>query len=54
MLPKIKKTFQAIWNTDDLIVSFDAGNVFRPWKYNAKWKTSGGILCLLCRFLRLL
>lgn len=34
MLPKVKKAFQVVWDTDDLIVSFDAGNAFRPWKYN--------------------
>jgi ectoine hydroxylase-related dioxygenase (phytanoyl-CoA dioxygenase family) len=42
LLPKIKQTFSAIWDTDDLIVSFDAGNAYRPWKYNKKWVTTGG------------
>jgi ectoine hydroxylase-related dioxygenase (phytanoyl-CoA dioxygenase family) len=42
LLPKVKKSFSAIWKTDDLIVSFDAGNAFRPWKRNPTWKTIGG------------
>ncbi len=42
LLPKVKETFATIWGDDDLIVSFDAGNAFRPWKYNRKWLTAGG------------
>mmetsp|Transcript_5027 Transcript_5027/g.6388 ORF Transcript_5027/g.6388 Transcript_5027/m.6388 type:complete len:341 (-) Transcript_5027:328-1350(-) len=42
LLPKIKSAFAAIWETDDLIVSFDGGNMFRPWKYNPSWLTTGG------------
>ena len=43
LLPKVKAAFAAIWETEDLLVSFDAGNAFRPWKYNP------GTLCfLLC------
>jgi ectoine hydroxylase-related dioxygenase (phytanoyl-CoA dioxygenase family) len=41
-LPKVKAAFGAIWDTMKLIVSFDACNVFRPWKYNPSWLTSGG------------
>jgi len=41
LLPNVKKSFSNIWKTNDLIVSFDAGNVFRPWKYNREWITSG-------------
>jgi hypothetical protein len=42
MLPRVKQTFEAIWGEEDLLVSFDGGNAFRPWKYNPDWKTSGG------------
>lgn len=41
-LPRVKESFAAIWGTNDLLVSFDGGNVFRPWKYNPDWLTSGG------------
>jgi len=42
LLPRVKAAFAAIWNTDDLLVSFDGGNIFRPWKYKKSWLTSGG------------
>ena len=42
LLPKVKKTFSAIWETDDLITSFDGVNVFRPWVKESTWKTKGG------------
>jgi ectoine hydroxylase-related dioxygenase (phytanoyl-CoA dioxygenase family) len=41
-LPIVKKTFSKIWGDDNLIVSYDAGGVFRPWKYNIQWLTNGG------------
>lgn len=41
MLPKVKESFGLIWETEDLVVSFDAGNVFRPWKVNREWTTMG-------------
>lgn len=31
LLPKVKEAFKSIWETDDLLVSFDGGNIFRPW-----------------------
>ncbi|CAE7563550.1 unnamed protein product [Symbiodinium natans] len=42
LLPRVKAAFAAIWNTNDLLVSFDGGNIFRPWKYKRSWLTSGG------------
>jgi len=39
--PGVKKVFGTAWGTDDLITSFDGCNMYRPWKYNAKWKTKG-------------
>lgn len=42
LLPDVRSVFSAIWGTDDLLVSFDGGNAFRPWKYNQEWLTDGG------------
>jgi len=54
MLPKVKAAFSAVWDDeDDLLVSFDGGNAFRPWnntylQKNLKaniakdWKTNAG------------
>lgn len=42
LLPRVKATFAAIWRTTDLLVSFDGGNAFRPWRYNRSWLTDGG------------
>jgi ectoine hydroxylase-related dioxygenase (phytanoyl-CoA dioxygenase family) len=41
-LPAVQKVFSRIWGTPDLIVSFDGGNVFRPWRHNKEWLTNGG------------
>jgi len=41
LLPKVKQSFAAIWGTGDLIVSFDGGNVFRPWAQKPEWRTEG-------------
>jgi len=40
--PKVKEVFSKIWNNDDLCVSFDGFNIFRPWQLEGKqdWKTS--------------
>lgn len=42
LLPRVKAAFEAIWRTEDLLVSFDGGNAFRPWRYDASWLTRGG------------
>jgi hypothetical protein len=31
LLPKVKATFEQVWNTSDLLTSFDGANIFRPW-----------------------
>ena len=41
-LPKVRQAFGAVWQTEELIVSFDACNVFRPWSAHRHWKTMGG------------
>ncbi len=35
-LATIKTAFAAVWGTKDLIVSYDAGNAFRPWYYKKR------------------
>lgn len=32
LLPAVRKAFASIWGTPELLVSFDAANVFRPWR----------------------
>jgi hypothetical protein len=41
LLPAVKQIFAAIWGCDDLIVSFDGGNIFRPWAQQPEWRTEG-------------
>jgi len=41
LLPKVKEAFSKIWQTDDLLVSYDGCGVFRPPEENISWKTSG-------------
>jgi ectoine hydroxylase-related dioxygenase (phytanoyl-CoA dioxygenase family) len=40
-LPGVRQAFERIWSTDDLLVSFDGANIFRPWHHGFK-KTVGG------------
>ena len=42
LFPDVRRAFEAIWQTDDLLVSFDGGNAFRPWRNRPEWRTSGG------------
>jgi len=42
LLPRVKEAFKDVWDTEELLVSFDGGNVFRPWKYDKDWLTDGG------------
>jgi len=47
-LPAVRKAFEAIWKTSDLLVSFDGCNVFRPWQHGFRktqcgwWHTDQG------------
>ena len=41
-IPKVKKAFAKIWNTDDLLTSFDGVSLWRPWNINPDWKTESG------------
>jgi hypothetical protein len=40
--PNVAKAFAAIWEDDDLLVSFDGVSLWRPWALNPKWKTGAG------------
>ena len=45
LLPKVKMAFSKIFNTSELITSFDGANVFRPWHSptaDEHCKTRGG------------
>lgn len=35
--PKVKEAFSKIWETNDLIVSFDTFIAWRPWWHNPSW-----------------
>jgi len=41
-VPKVKQTFEAVWDTNDLLVSFDGAALWRPWALNPDWKTGLG------------
>lgn len=41
-IAKVKKSFAALWDTDDLLVSFDGASLWRPWCVNPAWKTNLG------------
>lgn len=41
-VPGVKRTFAAVWDTDDLLVSFDGMALWRPWAINPAWKTNRG------------
>jgi hypothetical protein len=41
-VPNVKKSFAAIWDTDELLVSFDGMALWRPWAINPAWKTNRG------------
>jgi ectoine hydroxylase-related dioxygenase (phytanoyl-CoA dioxygenase family) len=36
----IQTIYRRIWNTDNLITSFDGFCLHRPWEYNMKWRTN--------------
>jgi hypothetical protein len=40
--PNVKKIFAEIWQTPELLVSFDAAGCFRDWHLNPTWKTISG------------
>ena len=40
--PAVKQAFAAVWDEDDLLVSFDGMALWRPWAINPAWKTNRG------------
>ena len=41
-IPNVKASFAQVWDTDDLLVSFDGVSIWRPWTYNEDWRTNEG------------
>jgi hypothetical protein len=41
-VPNVKTAFAGVWNTDELLVSFDGMALWRPWALNPAWKTNRG------------
>ena len=41
-IPKVKQAFAQVWDTDDLLVSFDGVTIWRPWTYKSDWRTNEG------------
>jgi len=41
-VPNLKRAFAAVWDTDELLVSFDGMALWRPWAINPAWKTNRG------------
>ena len=41
-LPRVRAAFEFIWETTDLLSSYDGGNVFRPTHSRPDWRTKGG------------
>ena len=39
---EVKTCFASIWDTDDLLTSFDGITIWRPWTYQEEWKTNLG------------
>ena len=39
---KVHECFSQVWETDDLLVSFDGVSLWRPWTYNPDWRTNEG------------
>ena len=39
---KVKESFAAVWDCEELLVSFDGVSLWRPWAYNPAWKTNLG------------
>lgn len=40
--PNVRRIWEQLHGTDDLIVSFDAANVWKPWGLNPDWRSNAG------------
>ncbi len=38
----VQASFAAVWDTDDLLTSFDGVALWRPWAHNPQWRTNNG------------
>jgi len=38
----VQRSFAAVWDTQDLLTSFDGVTIWRPWTYNEAWQTNLG------------
>jgi len=38
--PSVRKVFEEIWETKELLTSYDGFAGWRPWQYNSTWRTS--------------
>jgi hypothetical protein len=38
----VKRVYSQIWNTNELLVSFDGCGVYRDWRYDSRWRTKAG------------
>jgi hypothetical protein len=38
----VKRVYSQIWNTNQLLVSFDGCGIYRDWRYDSEWKTKSG------------
>ena len=40
--PNVRKVWEAMYDTDEVIVSFDGANIQKPWGLNAEWRSGAG------------
>ena len=40
--PGVRRAFSQLWQTADLLCSFDNISLFRPWTTHPEWRTVGG------------
>ncbi|MEM7019692.1 MAG: phytanoyl-CoA dioxygenase family protein [Pseudomonadota bacterium] len=41
-VPNVKTCFGQVWDTEELLVSFDGVTIWRPWTHNEAWRTNEG------------
>ncbi len=41
-VPAVQHSFAQVWETEDLLVSFDGVSLWRPWQHNPAWRTNEG------------
>ena len=40
--PGVRQSFAQVWQTDDLLTSFDGVSIWRPWTHQPHWRTDEG------------